>query len=304
MATYSSIDFSVALDNSGGSPLIKLNDISTYAGADAEDATGYFEVTQPDGNTIAIGSFGTPSVEWNVSELTQAQGVLRLATNSQFQNGTYSITYYQRVTGYDDNSVTKQFTLSYTRPTAVISPSLNVFTPQIKTTDTTDYAQTGLTVNSKSWDWEATVSEGVGTITGPNAAVFDIDNSSVYYDAEYAVTLAVIVSYTIAAATWVTLLDKVLGSGTYDVYAPPTLATLLSELTELYEELTTSGSSCSCEGVSRSKYTYSWTLYQHFKARGDANDVAGLYTMLDDLKTMLGIVDASHSGDPLTPYSF
>src|SRR5688572_17932910 len=128
------IDFNVTLSKSPTSSSLILSDPDDYpAGVDVT-LIGYFVITQPDTITIT-GSFASPDIEWDGSELTTATKALRLRATGGFQQGTYSITYHVSAPGYDETILIKTFDLSYTSPTLEVTDNLDVFIPNLSVTD-------------------------------------------------------------------------------------------------------------------------------------------------------------------------
>src|SRR5579859_4262772 len=122
------ISIAAVIDNSGGSPVIRIIDNSAYPTGVAQTVKGILSITQPDMQTISNSDFTNPDIFWNSGALVQASKTLRLANNQRFQNGGYLITYTVRATGYTDTVLTKSFILNYNPPTPVITPGFDNFT--------------------------------------------------------------------------------------------------------------------------------------------------------------------------------
>ena len=281
-----------------------MGGVNAVAGTNsAEDVVGYATVTQPDGITISIGSFAVPSISWVSGALTIAEGVLRLATDNNFQNGLYSITLYTRLAGYDDTTTTKTFDLDYSKPTAVLQPSFDLFTPAIRMQDSTSYAVTGLTLQSTTRSWTGTVT-GVGSVSAGNVNPFDMVRSSNYYDALYVAVLTAVVQWQIAAATWVTVIDTITGTESEDAHAVADPDTLIGLLNDMFDAL--SGDSlCACSSQ-REQYVFAKTLFDHMMQRGRCGDTNMLYDMYRKLRMAINQnwTIATHDQSVLTAYDF
>lgn len=272
------IDFNVVLDKSGGSPIVKFVDPDHYpAGVDIT-LTGIFSITQPDGITLT-GNFTSPDVFWTGTALSQPTKALRLNLASGFQNGSYTVTYTARATGYTQTVLTKVFTLTYTAPTLVITPGFDEFKPQITVTDATTYTQTGFTNTGTVRTWTATIRSVLGTnqnIAGAGT-VFDMNYGGNYYDSYYDVTLTAVITYQLTAAnSYVTTVDKLILSGTYQAQIPPTLVQLLASLTALKAQVDAAILNCNNYVALQETYQLAEVIYSHLIFRGRLSDFAGL----------------------------
>lgn len=269
----------------------------------AEDAIGYVTVTQPDGITINIGSFASPSIAWASGAQTIAEGVLRLATDNNFQNGTYSMTMYTRLAGYDDTVTIKTFVLDYTKPVAVLQPAFDLFTPAIRMQDSTSYAVSGLTLQSVTRSWTGNV-VSVGAVSAGNVNPFDMVRSSNYYDALYTATLTAVAQWQITAATWVTVIDTIAGTESEDAHGVATPDELIALLNSMFDNL--SGDSlCACSSQ-REQYVFAKTVFDHLMQRGRCGDTEQLYDMYRKLRMAINPswTIATHDQTVLTAYDF
>lgn len=305
------IDFSVKLDKSGSTPVIKLTDPNNYPSPIGLYLTGIFSITQPDGISID-GSFTSPDIYSSGGFLTVASKELRLATDDSFQNGLYTLTYTIKVTGYTDTVKTKTFLLSYTQATIVISDLTDVFTPSLQEVDSTIYSQSGFTLSSVTRSWNADikyVSSTVQTITG-TSILFDMAYNSGYYDAHYSITLISTVTLVSTTYTWVSVIDKITSETQIDAYTPPTLAQLRASLTLLKQQIeqgTYCGSNCPCACEESIVYIEAVSLYEHIIARGQAGETVGLDAYVLQLQKIFncsGIVPQAHTNAVLPPYDW
>lgn len=292
LASY--IAFNATLSKGPTSSSLILSDPDNYpAGVDVT-LKGYFVITQPDGLTIT-GNFITPDISWTGSALSTATKALRLRATGGFQQGEYSITYHVIATGYDETILTKTFTLSYTSPSLDITDNFDVFTPTLSVTDDTTYTQTGMTLNSVTRSWQATIISVEGTnrdISG-SAQTFDLAYLGSYYDAQYDVSLTATANYTLSSPNnWVTIIDEQEIEATYYAFIPPTIIELLASLTSY--KATIDAANCICgtgcvDNCTLLKNTYSLatSIYTHIVERGRNNVVDGLDAYVLQLQKLL-----------------
>lgn len=288
------IDFNIVLSKSPTASAMVLSDPDNYpAGVDI-NLKGYFVITQPDGITIT-GNYLTPDIEWNGSALSEATKELRLRSTGGFQQGEYSITYNIVAPGYDETTLTKTFTLSYTSPTLTVTDDLDVFTPVLSVTDDTTYTQGGMTLVSTVRAWEATIISVEGTnqdISGSTQTFF-LSYLGSYYDSRYDVSLTATATYTLEAPdSWVTITDEQEFEETYYAFIPPTIAELLELLTAY--KATVDGYNCICgtgcvSNCTDLKATYSLavSIYTHIVERGRAGETTGLDAYVTQLQKLL-----------------
>lgn len=269
----------------GSSPTLTLVDTGAYPGGVPQLIQGYFTITYPSGVTVQIGSFTSPVIYWNGSQLTQSVSTLSLATNNQFMNGTYSITYYLQATGYTASPLTKTFVLNYTRPTAVIVPNFDNFTPNLSVTDATVYGQSTMSFISVTDNWSVVINNVLGssqTIVG-SGVTFTLAYLGSFYDSSYAVTLTAIPTWQLSGTqNWVTIIDQIApGPETFTTEIPPILAALLVQLNTLKSQLDGAQTNGNIYGNStygniQTTYTYAVSLYTHLIDRGQSNLLSGL----------------------------
>lgn len=300
MPTLNWINFSVALDKSGATPVLRVVDTSVRPGA-VTSITGTITVTQPDGITMPMGD--TVTIPHTATPYSMA---LRLAGDGNFQKGNYTITLnlFTIVGGPDSQgSCTKTFTLEYEKLTVVLSPAINQFLPSVKVYDNTVYDKTGFTKISTSRTWNAQI-EGVTNAAAAVTPIFDTVYLTNYYDAKYNVTASIIQQYAIVAAGYVTIVDKVTGFVSFDVWPAIGLSTLLQRINDYYYELTAANATnckhCACD----SKLNDIWWLFGMFRENGLCNYLQNQYNIYDQLLALLGIENTTHSFAPLAAYDF
>lgn len=302
MPTTAYLNASVALDNSGATPVLRVIDTSVYP-TGTTVVTGTITVQQPDGISVVIGdalSLG--------HQATPYQTTLRLASDGSFQNGVYTVTFNitNVVTTSPDpipNLLQKSFTLDYSKPVAVLTPAINAFLPSIKVNDNTGYAQTGLSLVSTSRTWNAQIS-GVGNVPQSVTPVFDVANSGNYYDALYNVTGVFIVQYSVVAANWVSVIDKINGAAIFDVYPVIDLSTLLGHINTykaaLYASNAAACEPCACDDA----FAKIWSLFGNFKESGLCSYWKNQYMIYNELISLLGITNTTHTYGVLAKYNF
>ena len=307
------IDFSVALDKSGVTPVMYLTDPDNYPDGVKQYVTGVFSITQPDGINIT-GSFTSPDVSWDGSELTTASKELRLATDDSFQNGLYTIVYTVQCTGYSPTVLTKIFTLTYTAATLNITDLTDVFTPSLEQLDSTIYLQDGFATPTVTREWDATIDfagTSIGTKVGL-AILFDMKYSGNYWDAKYLITFTAIVTYVMnTPSDFVTVIDKLTTDYQVDAYTPPTMQALAAQLTTMQQEVANGtycgGRGCGCGCSDEQAFTNAQALYQLIKTNGCNGQTVGLQdyiTELQKLFTCNGATTQMHNNSPIPAYNF
>ena len=308
------IDFSAVLQKDTNSSALVLSDPNNYpAGVDV-NLKGYFVITQPDGITIT-GNYLTPDIYYVGPGLSEASKQLRLRSTGGFQQGEYTITYNIVAPGYDETTLTRTFELSYTSPTIVVTDDFDVFTPILSVTDDTDYVQAGMTFNSVTRDWQATIIsvEGTNQDISATTQTFDLNYLGAYYDSRYDVSLTTTVSYTLTAPDdWVSIEDTVEYEHTYYAFIPPTLAELLEMLTAY--KATVDAAHCICgpgcaDNCTPLKNTYALavSIYTHIVERGRLGQTTGLDAYVLQLQKLLSncVTPAyTNTNEAISPYDW
>jgi hypothetical protein len=308
------IDFSVRLEKSPTASAMVLTDPDNYPAGVDTTLVGYFVITQPDTITVE-GNFITPDIEWNGSALTTATKELRLRATGGFQQGTYTIEYHIEAAGYDETVLTKTFTLSYNSPTLTVTDNFDVFTPDLSVTDDTVYTQSGITFDSVTRAWEATIISVEGTNQDINASTqtFTLSYLGSFYDSQYDVSLTSAANYTLSAPSdWVTIEDEQEFAETYYAFIPPTLIELLEMLTEYKAEVDAgscicgSGCASNCDTLIQT-YSLAVSIYTHIVERGREGVVEGLDEYVIQLKKLLNNcvnVAYENTNEQIPPYDW
>lgn len=308
------IDFSVRLEKSPTASAMVLTDPDNYPVGVDITLLGYFVITQPDTITIT-GSFATPDIEWGGSALTVATKELRLRATGGFQQGTYTIEYHVAAPGYDETVLTKTFALSYTSPTLTVTDNFDVFTPDLSVTDVTTYTQSGMTFDSVTRAWEATIIsvEGTNQDINGSTATFDLAYLGNYYDSQYDVSLTATANYTLDAPNdWVTIEDEQEFEETYYAFIPLTLIELLTLLTAYKATVDAGNCICGTGCVSncdtlKSTYTLAVSIYTHIVERGRLGETAGLDDYVIQLQRLLSncvTPDYTNTNEVIPPYDW
>jgi hypothetical protein len=277
-------NFVISLDKSQSSPTLTATDTGTYPGGVPQELIGWFSITQPDQITVG-GSATAPNVQWQSGRLTQGIFSLRLDNSNNFQQGAYTITYTIRVPGYTDTVLTQVLILSYAPPVLAMSNSLNLFTPDLQVTDTTNYNQVGMNVLSTTDNWSVVIQSVLGnnqTVTG-TANPFDMNYMGGYYDSLYVITLTATPSFQPQSALWVTLIDKIILTQTLQAQIPPTLTQLQAGLTTLKLTLDATLPSDPNYPTILNNYNLASSIYDNLVRRGNNNDLSGLDTYIFQL---------------------
>jgi hypothetical protein len=280
------------------SPIWTLTDNSVYPVG--VTPTGIFTITQPDGIT-RTGSFDSP-------DITAVNGTkdinLRLDCNNLLQQGEYTIKYEVHADGYDPTILSRSFTISYTKPTVVLTNNFDVFTPALETEDVTSYAVTGFS-DTITRSWSAVMS--AGTITGTNSAVFDLKYGGSYYDSNYVISFSAVVTYQSSSYSFLSIEDRFSKVETIDVYTPESSAQLLTGLTALKTTLDSLINSCQQYDQLKCEYEYAYTLYAHAMKRICAGDKTGVYTYLNEITAIINNnvkPTLTHTNAPISAYVY
>jgi hypothetical protein len=279
-------------------PIWTLTDNSVYPVG--VTPTGVFTITQPDGLT-RTGSFDSP-------DITAVNGTkdinLRLDCNNLLQQGEYTIKYEVHAEGYDPTILSRSFTISYSKPTVVLTNNFDVFTPALETEDVTSYAVTGFS-DTIARTWSAVMS--AGTITGTNSAVFDLKYGGSYYDSNYVISFSAVVTYQSSSYSFLSIEDSFSKVETIDVYTPESSAQLLTGLTALKAKLDSLINSCQQYDELKCEYEYAYTLYAHAMKRICAGDKTGVYTYLNEITAIINNnvkPTLTHTNAPISAYVY
>ena len=290
------VDFTVKIDNSGSTPKISVTDISSYpSGASAFQ--GFVQVTQPDG--ISVGPESTPDI---TDALRAADKPYRYASDGSLQNGTYTIQYVVKCTGYDDTVVTRQFTLGYVRPTLNLAPSIDAFTPKILVRDNTDYSQNSLITLDVSRVWQGqiyNVNSEMKSLSGSDQTLDFVYNGN-YYDSLYYSELKSIINYNLISAPFVYVSELLSNQVQFDVYAPKSIAEYSAAIQIFIENNKSCCGKKETESVIRAQQLLSQVLLY-----GKQGDTIGLDIYTNKLDSILFPSEKlSHTGKAIPSYIF
>lgn len=279
------INFAAILSKAGSSPQIILTDTGSYPAGIPQQITGWFSVTQPDGITVA-GSVAAPNVIWSGGQLTPAAFALRLDNSNGFQQGTYLITYTVRVSGYTDTVLMRSVAVSYLPPALSMSNTLDLFTPDLKVTDITDYDRDDWATISATCGWSVLIHsvEGTDRVISGSSNPFDMNYQGGYYDASYVITLTVTPNYQLQGNTWLSLIDKLILTQSLQAQIPPALNILQAGLTTLKIELDGILPSAFLYQQLLNNYNLASSIYDSLIRRGQSGDLSGLDTYIWQLQ--------------------
>lgn len=280
------LSLAIILDKPNGQ--IRLVDNSAYPAGVAVTLKGNFtSIVQPDGISVGNTNFASPDVSWNGAALTQATYELRTNTVGGFQKGGYSITYTVKAPGYDDTTIIKTFNLNYQQPTAVITANLNNFLPNLSVQDSTLYAMSGFNLVGITDVWSAVINNVNGTVQNISGSglTFSLAYTGLFYDANFNVTLNSTVSWTlINPDNWVTIIDSLSITQSFDSETPPSLVTLLGYMTFLKAQVDAAKCDCNTYPALLANYLLAMAVYTHLRYRGCNADYAGLSSYVYQLQ--------------------
>jgi len=281
---------------------IILTDPDNYPVGVSASLVGKITVLQPDGVQIA-GDF--TDIVYSSGALQPHSQALRLNSVGNPQCGDYVITYEIDHPDYTPTTITKTFTLSYTRKTLDLEEDFDVFTPSLFYRDNTNFAQAGWTLNSNTVAWQADfgIGAGMGTPVTLNGSAddFDLVHLGNYYDSEYAITYQRDVSYSHPTYTFLTLVDRYSDSIATTADTPPTVNDIIHCLNDQKAALDAAQVCTPC-GPLECEYQKATARYDHLihKLRiGDADDAEDL------LEEILNITHCAHDvdrGAVISPY--
>jgi len=283
MASIPGIQIAIVLDKSGSIPVIRVTDTTNYG--TPSGVTGVLSILQPDTMSY-IGSFASPDIYYTSGALLVAQKELRLASNNNFQKGNYVITYTARLSGYDDTTIIKSFSIDYTQPVGDITTNIDVFTPALKANDTTNYVVTNFALQTINRSWTSTSTPG--NSGAGNVSQFDLSIGGKYYDAAYVITLSSIMTYLLNGSTNVSIIDKFTTTSNFSTLIPNSLNTLFAEINAFKASIGTAGATCQTDyATNKANYIYAYTLFMNFIHRGTCGDKTALLGLYQELLTTL-----------------
>jgi len=295
MPTISNVSFTVKFDLTG-TPKLVLTDTTS---SPPVDLVGIFSIMQPDGYE-RVGDIDDP-------DITEPGGSfefdLTLDENGNVQCGEYIIIFSAAAAGYLSTDYTRQFDLDYEPVELDLVEYFDVFTPELKYNDETDYTRDGYSNGSVTRDWSA-FSDPTNFIYGTDQE-FDIVYLGNYYDAAYSITFAATLLYTHDTYSWLTIEESI--SDDFATYAmtPPTIEELVNQLSELRETIATLDRTCRerCDKIM--DFTYAESLLGHIVRKSCLSLTDGIF---DDLKQLITILNDNHIptyvelNAPIEPY--
>jgi hypothetical protein len=288
------VDFKVVLDKT--TLQVSLTDTSAYAVGTVITGT-IFKVTQPDGLTV---------------QGTNKTVELRFATDGSFQNGLYLFTYTVQATGFTDTTVTKTFFLDYHSVTIELTELADAFTPSIQLLDSTVYDDVEFfdpPVTVWAWNYAIRyVGDTLATGTGTNPLLAMAGEDGLFYDAAYSASLAVTLTYQHSLQPFFSLKETLNTTYAFEVYTPPSLATLRVGLENMKAQIEQGiyCGGCGC-GTNYAPFTKAQSLYDLIVAKGHGGEYYGLlayYDQLQKLFTCSGIIVRNHTNSAIPAYNW
>lgn len=207
MPTISVITFDVQLQRDGNNLTVAIHDLSVYPNG----ALGIYTITEPDGY-VRQGDFATPDVTSTYDGTTDfyfSINNLRLSSTNEIQNGTYTFNLKIKTTDNVITSFTRTAVVGFKRPTHVLREEFDVFTPELKYFDDTNYQASNFNIVTTSRQWNVT-SSAFGITIDPTTTSVDLAYLGDYYDATYTVDIDTNMEYQHQVYAWLSLTDVVL----------------------------------------------------------------------------------------------
>lgn len=294
MPVIPNISFNVRFDLTGV-PTLVLTDASTIPAG----GIGIFTITTPDGYT-RYGNFNSPDITSSGGSFSIP---LFLSSQGTIQNGQYTVLYQIRTTDLVITPFTRIWQMSYNVPQVVMREEFDVFTPQLRYFDDTNYQVSNFNNGAvtRSWNWNSAPS---GNQTGSGVSINMIYNGS-YYDAYYTVTLTSSTLYTHQVYTWLTVNETV--SKTVNTYAqtPPTVNSFIGLIVQLKNTLESQVDTVSDFDQTRNDFEYAQALFGHILDRIRVQNLSQIYRDLKDLVALLHnyqIPQYNPLNAPILPY--
>lgn len=252
-----------------GTPSIQLTPVTTLTLSEQVDLVGYFKITQPDGISEQQ-DYVTPDVYWNGSALTVPIKTLRLGSDQKYQKGIYQIVLYADHPDYTPGEHSKTFTFDFKQVTQVISRKFDLYTPELKYVDETNYTKAGYSILSQSSSWSGI--SPAGNLTPSTTATFDLAIGGDYYDSSYNVAYSKTVIYQDSSNAWLSVAVGYTYSDSAKSYIPASMSTLLTYLNNLKARK----DARACDDSLNALYEKAGVLYQHIRSRVCAQNTDGL----------------------------
>lgn len=276
---------------------IVLTDPDGYPPGVSADLVGKLTITQPDGVRIA-GDF--TDIVYSSGALQPHSRALRLDSDGNPQQGTYTIEYEIDHPGYTPTTITRTFDLVYTRKTLDLEEDFDVFTPSLFYRDNTNYNQQGFTTNTNTVAWTATIG-GVGSTSG-SANAFDLVYGSDYYDALYTIGFQRDVTYTHQTYSWLTLTDRYEETINTTADTPPTVNDIIECINDLKTELDAAAGNCTRVDTLEEKYQKAVVRYDHLIHKLRVGDTADAEDLLEEVLNLTSCTHTVYRDTPIQPY--
>lgn len=279
-------------------PTLKLTDTTAYpVGVTGQRV--WYEVQQPDSINIP-----TTSVVYPASLITSIP--LRVDENGKYLKGQYIVRMH--VLHESDESIfTRLWEMTYDEVDLDLIEDVDVFTPAFLYRDRTNYAVTTYSIASQSNTWQALINGGsIGTVNASNTDDFDMLYSGNYYDALYAITFQKLLTYQHSVYSWLSVDEKYDQSINLDVYAPPSICSLILRLDAVWAKLFVHLDGCGCTSKYKCDYEFAATLLSHILTKVRHNSLSIIFTLLDTYIRNTNpyvISTLTHTNTPILPYN-
>lgn len=167
-----STKLNVAYSLGGTTPKFVFTDVTDYSaqsGINVNDITGVIEVTAPSG---VVYTGGSPDITGSVSRINSTTILIPLANGSP-EVGNYSFKYTAtRVSTSVSVSYTVGYNFQYVSPTGILTPSVDCLSPNLASTDGTNYLSGSTTPSNQFAITGVSTSENTFTIAGEKSGLF------------------------------------------------------------------------------------------------------------------------------------
>lgn len=173
----------------------KLEDESSYVpnGYVEENIGGYFKITYPDGIEQDFLTLASPLL--TLTNNFTYETPLRLDAEGRVMRGDYRIEYMVEYNGTYLDTLIREVDFNYETPVPVLTPQVDLFQPDIKVKDDTDYEKEYFT-----YEMYRTLSgkapEVDPTVLQTTVDTLDLGINNKYYNTTYQVKLDVDIIYT------------------------------------------------------------------------------------------------------------
>ena len=304
MPTISVITFDVQLQRNGNSLTVVVHDLSLYP----DGAKGIYTITEPDGY-VRQGDWNSPDVLSTLdgtTDLYSSIDNLRLSSTNEIQCGTYTFNLQIKTTDNVITSFTRTAVVSFKRPKHSLREEFDVFTPELKYYDDTNYQASNFNLTFTQRGWYVTSSAFSGGIDSSDTSV-DIVSSGDYYDATYSISFDTSLEYQHQVYAWLSVTDTVSTSLTTYAETPPTLTEIVQQISALRTLQESLQNSCRPYERVKADFEYAQDLFVHILDKIKWNDMPSIYV---DLKELIYVLHNNHIPTytalnvPIDPYVF